>query len=212
MTPQTSLPGSSVHGIFQARILEWAATPSPGDLPYPGIKPMSLASPALAGRFFFTTKSPKIGFIVYCWFLLFIAKIYAQRGYREELKTSNYIYISVWRYYWIQYSDIGIATTNITETHASPSCGLAVGHMDLSASAPVLLSRVQQCWWLLFSLTLQLFFWPHCNREGWFKFPVVSHFLTKLSSKRWQDIYSHIEIGSEPKRQSLWSCHHRGIT
>ena len=33
-----SPPGSSVHGIFQARILEWVAIPSPGDLPYPGIK------------------------------------------------------------------------------------------------------------------------------------------------------------------------------
>jgi len=47
-----SLPGSSVHRIFQARILEWATMPSPGDLPYPGIKPASLVSPALAGGFF----------------------------------------------------------------------------------------------------------------------------------------------------------------
>ena len=29
--------------------------PSPGDLPDPGIKPVSLASPALAGRFFTTS-------------------------------------------------------------------------------------------------------------------------------------------------------------
>ena len=34
-----SLPGSSIHGIFQARILEWVAIPSPGDLPDPGIEP-----------------------------------------------------------------------------------------------------------------------------------------------------------------------------
>jgi len=39
-----SLLGSSVHGIFQARILEWVAFPSAGDLPDPGIKP---GSPAL---------------------------------------------------------------------------------------------------------------------------------------------------------------------
>ena len=38
-------PGSSVHGILQARILEYVAIPSsrgssqPGDLPNPGIKP-----------------------------------------------------------------------------------------------------------------------------------------------------------------------------
>ena len=38
-----SPPGSSVHGILQARILEWAAMPSPGKLPNPGIKPRSPA-------------------------------------------------------------------------------------------------------------------------------------------------------------------------
>ena len=49
-----SPPGSSVHGILQARILEWVAVPSSGDLPDPGIEPMSLMSPALAGGFFTT--------------------------------------------------------------------------------------------------------------------------------------------------------------
>ena len=47
-----SPPESSVHGILQARILSF---PSPGDLPNPGIKPTSLMSPALAGRFFTTS-------------------------------------------------------------------------------------------------------------------------------------------------------------
>ena len=32
-----------VHGILQARILEWVAFPSPGDLPNPGIEPRSPA-------------------------------------------------------------------------------------------------------------------------------------------------------------------------
>ena len=31
-----SLPGSSIHGVFHARILEWVAFPSPGALPNPG--------------------------------------------------------------------------------------------------------------------------------------------------------------------------------
>ena len=35
-----SPPGSSVHGILQARILEWLPCPPPGDLPDPGIEPM----------------------------------------------------------------------------------------------------------------------------------------------------------------------------
>ena len=39
-----SLSGFSVHGIFQARVLEWI--PSPGDLPNPGIEPGSPALPA----------------------------------------------------------------------------------------------------------------------------------------------------------------------
>ena len=34
------LPGCSVHRIFQARILEWVAISSPGDLPNPGIEPL----------------------------------------------------------------------------------------------------------------------------------------------------------------------------
>ena len=38
-----SLPGSSVHGIFQAWILEWVLFPSPGDVPNPGIEPRSPA-------------------------------------------------------------------------------------------------------------------------------------------------------------------------
>ena len=38
--------GPSVHGILQARTLEWAAISSSGNLPIPGLKP---ASPAFAG-------------------------------------------------------------------------------------------------------------------------------------------------------------------
>ena len=88
-----SLPGSSIHGIFKARVLEWGAiafsgvlshiqlfaTPwtvprqaplsmefsrqeywsrlpylLPGDFSDPEIETVSLASPALAGRFFTT--------------------------------------------------------------------------------------------------------------------------------------------------------------
>ena len=36
-----SPPGSSVHGILQARILEWVAMLSSGDLPDPWIEPLS---------------------------------------------------------------------------------------------------------------------------------------------------------------------------
>ena len=50
-----SLPGSSGHGILRARLLVWVAGPSPGDLPDPGMEPVSLKSPALGGRLLITT-------------------------------------------------------------------------------------------------------------------------------------------------------------
>ena len=44
-----SPPGSSVHAISQARNWSGLPFPPPGDLPDPGIKPMSPVSPALTG-------------------------------------------------------------------------------------------------------------------------------------------------------------------
>ena len=53
VTLRCSLPGSSVHGILQARILEWVVCSPPEDLPDPG--PNShLLSPALEGGLFTT--------------------------------------------------------------------------------------------------------------------------------------------------------------
>ena len=49
---ECSPPGSSVCGISQAEYWSGLPFPSSGDLPDPGIKPVS---PALAGRFFHTT-------------------------------------------------------------------------------------------------------------------------------------------------------------
>ena len=50
-----STPGSSVHRIFQARILEWVVFPSPRNPPNPGTEPKALTSPVLAGGFFTTS-------------------------------------------------------------------------------------------------------------------------------------------------------------
>ena len=52
-----SLPGSSVHGILWARMLESVAIPFSRGSSQPEIKPTSLMSPALAGGFF-TTEPP----------------------------------------------------------------------------------------------------------------------------------------------------------
>ena len=47
-----SLPVSSVHGIFQAKVLEWLSFPSLENLPDPGIEPRSpaLQADALASE------------------------------------------------------------------------------------------------------------------------------------------------------------------
>ena len=54
-----SLPGSSVHRILQARILEWVAMCCPRGSSWPGLEPTSFMSPALAGRFFTTSATWK---------------------------------------------------------------------------------------------------------------------------------------------------------
>ena len=52
-----SPPGSSVHGILQARTLDWLPFPSPGDLPDPG---METACPTSADGFFTTGPPVKV--------------------------------------------------------------------------------------------------------------------------------------------------------
>ena len=54
-----SPPGSSGHGIFQARIQEWVAISSSRGLPNPRIVPRSLESLALTGGFFTTVPPGK---------------------------------------------------------------------------------------------------------------------------------------------------------
>ena len=52
-----SPPGSSVHGILQARIQSGLLCPPPGNLPNSEIKPTAAVSPALAGRLFTTVNN-----------------------------------------------------------------------------------------------------------------------------------------------------------
>ena len=64
-----SLQGSSVRGILQVRLLEWAAMPSSRDLSDPGIEPVPLLSPALASGFF-TTSTANSFLIFYFHFII----------------------------------------------------------------------------------------------------------------------------------------------
>ena len=50
-----NLPGSTVHGILQARLLEWVAVPSSRGSSQPGMEPKFPMSLALAGGFFITS-------------------------------------------------------------------------------------------------------------------------------------------------------------
>ena len=49
--------GSSVHGVLQQERWTGLPCPRPGGLPDPGMEPVSLKAPALAGGFF-TTRPP----------------------------------------------------------------------------------------------------------------------------------------------------------
>ena len=50
-----SPPAPLSIGFFRQEYWSGLPFPSPGDLPFPGIKPVSLMSPALAGGFFTTS-------------------------------------------------------------------------------------------------------------------------------------------------------------
>ena len=64
----SSSPGSSVHGIFQARVLEWVAMPSSRGSSDPKIE--CLMSPALAGGFFTTSTTLEAPIHLAWWGLL----------------------------------------------------------------------------------------------------------------------------------------------
>ena len=74
-TPWTGLPGSSVHGILQARILERVAMPF-SDLPNPGVKPVSLFSLALSGTFCTSSTIAVLNLICDNWNFLWALDIF----------------------------------------------------------------------------------------------------------------------------------------
>ena len=83
-----SLPDFSVHGIFQEEYWTGLPFPTSGYLPNPGIEPMSLASPVLAGRFF-TTALPENGY-VWCIFYKKYKKVSINLQMLLPLDIKNY--------------------------------------------------------------------------------------------------------------------------
>ena len=63
-------------GFSEARILDGLPCPPPGDLPNPGIEPMSLMYPELAGRFFTTSMTREV------WEAPVLGSKYINRGSR----------------------------------------------------------------------------------------------------------------------------------
>ena len=73
-----SLLGSSVHEFSRQEYWCGLPFPPPGDLPDPEIKPASLASPALAGRFFTTHSNREALTLPYLRVLFTIAIFYSR--------------------------------------------------------------------------------------------------------------------------------------
>ena len=63
-----SLAVSSVHRFSRQEYWSGLPSASPGDLPIPGIKPMFLTSPALAGRFFINSSNARESLSNYSFF------------------------------------------------------------------------------------------------------------------------------------------------
>ena len=80
-----SLPGSSVHGVLQAKYWSEVSCPLPRDLPHPGMETASPMSPALAGRFFTTSATSKY---MYVWGCVY-SSLYKQSGWFRKQQHKN---------------------------------------------------------------------------------------------------------------------------
>ena len=60
-----SPPGSSVYGLSSQEYWSGVPLPPPGDLPDPGIEPVSLTSPTLAGGFSTTSATSEAQLLRY---------------------------------------------------------------------------------------------------------------------------------------------------
>ena len=88
--------------------------PAPGDLPYPGIKPVS---PALAGRFF-TTEPPRKPRAVAGWFITMFCRNSGAAGLPSML-VLNFIFKYIFNYLrieqtWMQYT-LNLNTMTISD-------------------------------------------------------------------------------------------------
>ena len=94
-TMDCSPPDSSVHGILQARILEYLSCPPPGDLPNPGMEP---GSPTLQAD-----SLPSEPWITLIFFLISLGRSVKFHHELCLLKAFDMFFIRLWKLYsiWI---------------------------------------------------------------------------------------------------------------
>ena len=86
-----SPPGLSVHAVFQAKTWSGLTFPPPGDLPNPGIEPVSLSSPVLAGIGTLPLAPP-----LYLWLKLFLSSNSKVAWMRRESPEPSNSQIAAW--------------------------------------------------------------------------------------------------------------------
>ena len=95
VTPWTAAGQAPLSMEFPKQIhLSWFPCPPPGDLPDPGIEPMSSASPAWAGRFFATVPLGKPSIIIMCHLMFYQRTVLNISWKNSRLFESVWIVIS----------------------------------------------------------------------------------------------------------------------
>ena len=96
-----SLPGSSVHGILQARMLKWAAMPSLKGSSWPRDWTCDSTSSALAGEFFTTSATWKPSYFIGPD--SFILAFYFQTDYFSIISGTSSLSLSFWVLFSLSY-------------------------------------------------------------------------------------------------------------
>ena len=96
-----SLPGSSIHGIFQARVLEWVSISFSGGSSWP----RDLCFLSLCNHYALFNKKylMRLGFRVYSLESVMLMKNYINkvRGFEFYLWVFNYLY---WKWIWMRHA------------------------------------------------------------------------------------------------------------
>ena len=109
-----SQPGSCVHGILQARILEWVAMPSSRGSSQPKGWSHISQFPALAGGFFTTSTIQEVHIIMEYYSIIYYSNIYVMEYY-SAIKM-NEIMSSAET--WIDLEGIILSETSQRKTNA----------------------------------------------------------------------------------------------